>query len=1156
VNAGTPINQSNAGGVGSVSVNIVPLNPTSLAQYKSNGTTVIASGGTTTETSVVLKFSMSAASNLTLRPEVEVRDINTSFTNATTNTGSNVAYSGSPVTGSVTVTSLPDVSNYHWQARVCEVTSGVCSDWVANGGSPYDFRVFTNQSPNAPSSLGPTNLTDGSSSNNATPTFTFTLSDPDVSNTVYYTIDISTVSNYSTVIVEYVSPLAAQGSRSFTVGQLAGSGTYLAGSPGQTLANGSYYWRVKTTDNSGAISGWTEGRSGTPAFVIDTSSPPTNASNLSFSNATNANWTNIKPRFTWTIGTDSGGSGLLGYCVAVSQVNIGAGAPSDDPAVTGGVLQGLDDGVSQTFCPYIATGASLDLSTVSGLSLTSNKQFYISIKAVDTAGNIYAGSSGTYQNLLSFKYDGIAPTNVTYITTPGGTYSNMGDMFFSWPTSGGSAASDAESGLLGYQYSLNDTAHWTGTTTDTLTGLSIIPSAASLPFYFDATRDSTQMVVGTNIIYFRAVDTAGNTSSTSTYRTASITYGGDAPTFAVDAAVTVTPSTGTENSFGLSWTAATPATNRTISSYYWMVNTVPPATLQTMLDNPATYFQTTSTSVPVQALPAVVHGSNRVYVIAVDDLNNYSPSSYISAPFTLNTTAPDAPKNLAVSDASIKSASLWRASLAWGVPDYIGLGDLLYTIQRSSDGVTWATVGTTEGNAYVDTVSTSTRFYWRVGTQDSGGVGGASPTYSNAVTLIPKGSYTSAADLTSGPDVSNITTKKAKITWSTSRGSDSKIAYGTETGKYQDEEPSNSTQTSDHTINLINLSPGTTYYYLAKWTDEDGNTGVSAEKTFSTESAPIIKEAEVGSISITSAILNFTSVHASKVKVYYGKSTSFGGVQQLDTASSESSYSVIMSDLEDGTKYYYQLNTFDSEGSEYTGEIHSFTTLPRPRVTDIKLQQVAGTAETTILVTWKSNTSITSVVTVYPSSDPASARNIIDLTLKEGDHSQVVSSLLPATDYSLVVKGSDKLGNQATSAPITFTTASDTRPPSIINLKVIGGTVPPVGFAAGTINAQLVVTWDTDEPATSQVEYGEGTGSEYSSKSTEDGNLTTNHVVVISGLTPSQVYHLRAISLDTAKNDGRSIDTVTIAPKATRSALDLVVSNLSQIFGNLKIFGK
>ncbi|MCA9372988.1 hypothetical protein KC921_02735, partial [Candidatus Woesebacteria bacterium] len=87
--------------------------------------------------------------------------------------------------------------------------------------------------------------------------------------------------------------------------------------------------------------------------------------------------------------------------------------------------------------------------------------------------------------------------------------------------------------------------------------------------------------------------------------------------------------------------------------------------------------------------------------------------------------------------------------------------------------------------------------------------------------------------------------------------------------------------------------------------------------------------------------------------------------------------------------------------------------------------------------------------------------------------------------------------------------------------------------------------------ATSQVEFGEGTGTTYSQKTQEDTNLTVNHLVVISNLTPSKVYHVRAISKDKASNEGVSIDTVTITPKATRNALDLVMTNLGVVFGFL-----
>ena len=173
----------------------------------------------------------------------------------------------------------------------------------------------------------------------------------------------------------------------------------------------------------------------------------------------------------------------------------------------------------------------------------------------------------------------------------------------------------------------------------------------------------------------------------------------------------------------------------------------------------------------------------------------------------------------------------------------------------------------------------------------------------------------------------------------------------------------------------------------------------------------------------------------------------------------------------------------------------------------------------------------------------------MNVALIKGEHRLIIRGLLPKTNYILVVKGRDKIGNEAVSDPQRFTTATDTRPPQVSELHVEGAAIPPTTTAAQESTAQLIVSWNTDEPGTSQVEFGEGTGTTYSSKTQEDGNLTYNHLVIISGLTPSKVYHLRAISKDEAGNVGNSIDTVTITPKATENALNLVITSLQEVFG-------
>ncbi len=304
----------------------------------------------------------------------------------------------------------------------------------------------------------------------------------------------------------------------------------------------------------------------------------------------------------------------------------------------------------------------------------------------------------------------------------------------------------------------------------------------------------------------------------------------------------------------------------------------------------------------------------------------------------------------------------------------------------------------------------------------------------------------------------------------------------------------------------------------------------------------------VKSSGLNGITLQFTVKGASKVKIYYGKTSAFGGSTEISTSSAETTYNAIIDELEDGVKYFYKINTFDAEGEEYEGSILSFETLPRPRITNVRIQQVKGSAQPAALISWDTNTEVSSIVTYYPQGRPQDAKDEVNVELISGIHRILIKGLSAETKYSLIVKGRDKAGNEASSDVQTITTSTDTRPPLVSNLKVEGNISKSGG---DVVSAQLVVSWDTDEPATSQVEYGEGTGSTYSQKSQQDANLTTNHIVIITGLNTSKVYHLRALSKDKAGNETASVDTVTITPKASSNALDLVVTNLSEVFGFL-----
>jgi len=135
---GTSVPQGSLADIGAYEF-LLPSSVSSLRQYRSDGITTISTSASTTDTTVILKFNMSSAnSSDSLTPQVEIQEQGVAFTNNSTNTGDAVSFTGSSVTGEVTITGLQTSKSYHWQAR--SVNAAGNGQWVANGGNP-DFSI-------------------------------------------------------------------------------------------------------------------------------------------------------------------------------------------------------------------------------------------------------------------------------------------------------------------------------------------------------------------------------------------------------------------------------------------------------------------------------------------------------------------------------------------------------------------------------------------------------------------------------------------------------------------------------------------------------------------------------------------------------------------------------------------------------------------------------------------------------------------------------------------------------------------------------------------------------------------------------------------------------------------------------------------------------
>jgi len=857
----------------------------------------------------------------------------------------------------------------------------------------------------------------------------------------------------------------------------------------------------------------------------DSMAPTVNASDLHMyasnggAGIADSAWTNAAtPYFTWTAGQDnSGGLGVKGYCLYLGQDE------TANPTTTKGLL-GTSPLDTEGTCPFAISGTSLNLATLNylGSAMTSsNTPYHLEVRAIDFSHNVMTSNVG-----FAFKFDNTAPINPAYITAPS-SFINTKSATLSWATSGADAASDANSGLSGLQYKIGTSGTWYG---DSHSGAGDATDllANDGSYSTQSTPDFANLTDGNNVIYFRTWDAAGNVTQANVTTVLKINTAGSPSS---PRNITATPSTNTQNSFAFSWLAPASFVGQASNlTYCYTVNTQP--TEQT-----CTFTSAGTTNVPAGAF-ATQPGTNTFYVVAKDESGGINYATAGSVDFTANTSAPGMPLNLDISDTSIKSSNNWRLVISWDQPSDVGAGVSKYQIYRSTDNNSFTLAGSTSGTSYVDTGLSSQLYYYKIKACDSANNCGA---FSETGSKTPTGRFTTAPELSTQPKVESLSTRKAKIVWNTDRKADSKIAVGASSGHYFSTESYNSGQVTEHGIELSNLDPGTTYYYVARWTDEDGNTGQSSELTFETLPRPVVEDVSVPAVGLTNAVIQYTTTGANKIKLYYGKTGGFGGLVELNTSTSKSVYNSSLPDLEDGTKYFYKINTLDTDGNEYEGTTLSFVTPPAPKITNLTFQPIENEPSSSQKVSWETNVPASSEL-AYGVTGLSESSVTPALVVK---HEVVIRGLKDDSQYRLVARSRDGSGNMAVSDEQIFKTALDTRPPVVSDI-VTDSAIRGTGAEA---RGQVVISWRTDEPSSSQVAYGEGTSGFLSNTTNEDARMTYEHIVVISDLSPSRVYHFEPRSFDAGRNQGSGEQQVAIIGRASDSVLSIIFNALQQLFG-------
>ncbi|MEI6480529.1 MAG: fibronectin type III domain-containing protein, partial [bacterium] len=333
------------------------------------------------------------------------------------------------------------------------------------------------------------------------------------------------------------------------------------------------------------------------------------------------------------------------------------------------------------------------------------------------------------------------------------------------------------------------------------------------------------------------------------------------------------------------------------------------------------------------------------------------------------------------------------------------------------------------------------------------------------------------------PVISNVATSSvqvsgATVTWITDKPSTAQIEYGTTTalGNFT---ATTTTYDSQHVVMLNNLSQSTAYYFRVISTDESGNvasssiTANSIPYSFTTITPNSLSGAYPTNITTTGATINWTSLAPSDSKVYYVATSTYPGADKLlyknavGTPEATTSHSIILSGLTPGTQYYFLTESIDANGTAVQNASSSatFTTNPGPIISNI----ASSTSIISAVISWNTSVPTDATVVYSNSSDLSNPQTVYGTDISTTTHSVTINGLTQGSTYYYYVKSVDAENNTTLDKNVVngsvayykFQTATDTSLPVISSV------------ASSTVGAfGATVTWTTDKPSVSQIEYG------------------------------------------------------------------------------------
>jgi len=237
-------------------------------------------------------------------------------------------------------------------------------------------------------------------------------------------------------------------------------------------------------------------------------------------------------------------------------------------------------------------------------------------------------------------------------------------------------------------------------------------------------------------------------------------------------------------------------------------------------------------------------------------------------------------------------------------------------------------------------------------------------------------------------------------------------------------------------------------------------------------------------------------------RLYYGKQSGQHGTA-IDVGNQTA---CAVSGLEPGIDYYFSVTAYDANQEESLPSNEALSSEKDKTAPAISGIRVTGITNSSAIITWDTNESTQGSLDYGTTAAfdrtfySPSATNL---------HRATLNNLAASTTYFYRITTMDAAGNKATASAADpyFTTAPAQIPPVAYLIRV-----RPVGLS----KRHAAITWKTNRPTTSRVEYG--TTLSYGKVSEQKSPRVTTHTHVMQRLRVGTLFYFRIVGADSAGN--------------------------------------